>query len=250
MQQPQQPLIRKHGGFRKLTSFMMATIIYHGTVAFCRRFVKSSRQTDQMVQAARSGRQNIAEGSERAGTSTETEIQLTDVARASLVELLLDLEDFLLFQGVLPWQEASPEAKAVSAVQVERLDFTGDISLAFGKRVLEEKAKFACWLDSDDPVVVANALINLCHRTLYFLRRQVDALGQRFLDQGGFREHMRHCREETRAQAAAALECPDCGKPMRHCMAKAGANAGKPFWGCSAYPACRGTREMEQEKGA
>jgi len=243
----QQPLIRKHGGFRKLTSFMMATIIYHGTVSFCRRFVKRSRQTDQMIQAARSGRQNIAEGSERAGTSTETEIQLTDVARASLVELLLDLEDFLLFQGVLPWSEESPEAKAVSAVQVGHFDFCGDISHAFGKQVFEEKAKFARWLDADDPTMVANALINLCHRTLYFLRRQVDALGQRFLEEGGFREHMRRCREETRVQGEEAPECPDCGKPMRRCMARSGANAGKPFWGCSTYPACRGTREMETE---
>ena len=248
MQQSQQPLIRKHGGFRKLTSFMMSTIIYYGTVSFCRRFVKSSRQADQMTQAARSGRQNIAEGSERAGTSSETEIQLTDVARASLVELLLDLEDYLLLQGILPWTEESADAKAVSAVQVGRFDFTGDISHAFGTQVLAEKAKFARWLDSDDPVVVANALINLCHRTLYFLRRQVDALGQRFLDEGGFKEHMRRCREEVRAQNSDAPECPSCGKPMRQCTAKTGPKVGQPFWGCSSYPACKGTREFETKQ--
>jgi len=248
MPQSQQPLIRKHGGFRKLTSFMMSTIVYYGTVSFCRRFVKSSRQSDQMTQAARSGRQNIAEGSERAGTSSETEIQLTDVARASLVELLLDLEDFLLLQDILPWSEESAEAKAVSAVQVDRFDFSGDISHAFGKQVLVEKAKFARWLDADDPVIVANALINLCHRTLYFLRRQVDALGQRFLDEGGFKEHMRRCREETRAKAVDAPECPSCGKPMRQCTAKTGPKTGQPFWGCSAYPACKGTREFEPKQ--
>lgn len=237
-------LIKKHGGYRKLASFMMATVIYYGTVSFCRRFVKSMRQTDQMVQAARSGRQNIAEGSERAGTSAQTEIQLTDVARASLVELLLDLEDFLLMQEILPWSEDSPEAKAVSAVHVGHFENTGDTSHAFGKRVLEEKAKFVPWLDSDDPVVVANTLINLCHRTLFLLRRQLDALGQRFLEEGGFKEHMHRCREEARSQDSPAPECPSCGKTMRSCTAKSGPKAGHRFWGCRDFPACTGIREL------
>ena len=240
-------LIKKHGGYRKLASFMMSTIIYYGTVSFCRRFVKSMRQTDQMVQAARSGRQNIAEGSERAGTSAQTEIQLTDVARASLVELLLDLEDFLLMQEILPWSEDSPESKAVSAVHVGHFENTGDTSHAFGKRVLEEKANFAQWLDSDDPTVVANTLINLCHRTLFLLRRQVGALGQRFLEEGGFKEHMHRCREDVRSQDPQAPECPVCGKSMRACTAKTGSKAGHRFWGCRDFPACKGTRELAEK---
>ncbi|MFH1707783.1 MAG: four helix bundle protein [Planctomycetota bacterium] len=108
------PLIPPHGGFRKLRSFQTAQLVYDGTVVFCNRFIdKRSRTHDQMVQAARSGVQNIAEGSMASGTSKKTELKLTGVARASLAELLLDYEDFLRQRGLRLWTKDAPEALAV-----------------------------------------------------------------------------------------------------------------------------------------
>src|SRR5512134_3367100 len=104
----------QHGGFRKLRSFQTAQLAYDGTVIFCDRFIdKRSRTHDQMVQAARSGVQNIAEGSLASATSKEAELKLTNVARSSLEELLLDFEDFLRQRGMRLWDKNSPEALAV-----------------------------------------------------------------------------------------------------------------------------------------
>lgn len=97
-------LIPQHGGFRKLKSFQLARLVYDITLRFCNRFVTTrSRTHDQMVQAARSGVQNIAEGSQASGTSKKTELKLTNVARASLEELRLDYEDFLRQHQLLKW---------------------------------------------------------------------------------------------------------------------------------------------------
>jgi len=101
-------LIPPHGGYRKLKSFQSAELVYDATVKFCDRFIdKRSRTHDQMVQAARSGRQNIAEGSQASGTSKKTELKLVGVARASLEELLLDYEDFLRQRGLALWGKRS-----------------------------------------------------------------------------------------------------------------------------------------------
>src|SRR5580765_224340 len=113
--------LRPHGGYRRLRSFQVTEIIYDGTVVFCDRFVdKRSRTHDQMVQAARSGRQNIAEGSRAAATSSQTELRLVNVARASLDELLLDYEDFLRQRGKVMWRKDDPAARAVRAVGMRR----------------------------------------------------------------------------------------------------------------------------------
>ncbi len=109
--------LRPSGGYRALRSFRTATIIYDATVSFCERFIdKRSRLVDQMVQAARSGRQNIAEGSRASATSSQTELRLVNVARASLDELLLDYEDFLRQRGKQQWSKDDAAAKAVRAV--------------------------------------------------------------------------------------------------------------------------------------
>src|SRR6476646_1597863 len=109
--------LRPHGGYRRLRSFQVTEIIYDGTVVFCDRFVnKRSRTHDQMVQAARSGRQNIAEGTRAAATSSQTELRLINVARASLDELLLDYEDFLRQHRLPQWRKDDPQAEAVRAV--------------------------------------------------------------------------------------------------------------------------------------
>jgi len=119
--------LRPSGGYRTLRSFQAATVIYDATVSFCERFIdKRSRLVDQMVQAARSGRQNIAEGSRASATSSQTELRLVNVARASLDELLLDYEDFLRQRGKRQWTKDDAEAKAVRAVgknrQIDRTD--------------------------------------------------------------------------------------------------------------------------------
>ena len=116
MQEPRKKLLPS-GGYRKTASFQTATILYDATVWFCEKFLDPrSRTVDQMVQAARSGRQNIAEGSRAAATSSQTELRLVNVARASLEELLLDYEDYLRHRRLPQWAPESPEAGEVRAV--------------------------------------------------------------------------------------------------------------------------------------
>jgi len=110
-------LIPPHGGYQNLQSYQMAEIVYDATVVFCDRFVsKRSRTHDQMVQAARSGKQNIAEGSMASGTSKKTELKLVGVARASLEELLLDFQDYLRQHRLPLWSKEHPKAKKVRAL--------------------------------------------------------------------------------------------------------------------------------------
>jgi len=112
-----QTRVRPSGGYRRLRSFQTATLIYDATVSFCRRFIdQRSRTVDQMVQAARSGRQNIAEGSRASATSSQTELRLVNVARASLDELLLDYEDFLRQRQLHQWGKDDREAREVREV--------------------------------------------------------------------------------------------------------------------------------------
>src|SRR3990172_1301256 len=148
--------IRPSGGYRKLRAFQTATVVYDATVSFCERFVdKRSRTTDQMVQAARSGRQNIAEGSRASATSSQTELRLVNVARASLDELLLDYEDFLRQRGKRQWKKDDRQAPAVRAVGRKHPSDLPDQS---------DSAAYAPWLNHADPAVVANAVICLIHQ--------------------------------------------------------------------------------------
>src|SRR5256885_13492674 len=114
-------LIPPHGGYRELKSFQHAELVYDATVKFCDRFIdKRSRTHDQMVQAARSGRQNIAEGSQASGTSRKFELKLVAVARASLEELLLDYEDFLRQRDLVLWAKDHPMAQVVRRLAYEK----------------------------------------------------------------------------------------------------------------------------------
>ena len=113
-QQQPEGLIPSHGGYRKLKSFQVAQLAYDVTVRFCDRYInKRSRTHDQMVQAARSGVQNIAEGSQASGTSKKFELKLTNVARASLEELLLDFQDFLRQRNLSLWGKTHPWAQRI-----------------------------------------------------------------------------------------------------------------------------------------
>jgi four helix bundle suffix protein len=249
-------LFDKHGGFRRLHSFTLATIIQIETLRFCRRFLThearetkdkfydpKGRQYDQMTQAARSGRQNIIEGSERVATSKDTEMKLTDVARASLSELRGDYEMVILDRGRLPWSVHAAEAKAVNAVSLDAATFEDDMVHESAKHALVQRKKYARWLDVDDAAVVANAMLLIIGRALNMLKSQIESQGKAFEETGGFSERLTAKRVEAREKGKpAAPECPLCGKTMRRRSSAKGR-----FWGCSAYPDCKGSRPMGEE---
>ena len=243
--------LRPSGGYRALRSFRTATIIYDATVSFCELFIdKRSRLVDQMVQAARSGRQNIAEGSLASATSSQTELRLVNVARASLDELLLDYEDFLRQRGKRQWSKDDAAAKAVRAVGQKHASYPTDRSDRTDQS--DEKA-YEAWLNNPDSAVVANALICLIHQANYLLDQQIAGLERSFVNEGGYSEQLAAARVKKRSEGlyrpegtdpAAAMPLPDCrlcGKPMVLRTAKQGKNAGSQFLGCSGYPECRGT---------
>lgn len=168
----------KSGGYRSLASFQTATIVYDYTVEFCEKYIKMFRMQDQMIQAARSGRQNIAEGSQASLTSKKTELKLTNVARASLEELLLDYEDFLR-QGNLPlWSKNEPGAK-----QVRYLAYLNNKTYKTYETYIHH------------PELAANAAICLIHQATYLLNRQLAALEQSFLESGGFTQRLYQARK-------------------------------------------------------
>ncbi len=246
--------LRPSGGYRNLRSFQAATVIYDATVSFCARFVDSrSRTRDQMVQAARSGRQNIAEGSRASAISSQTELRLINVARASLDELLLDYEDHLRQHGYAQWAKDSPEAAAVRRVAGMRADREKRSDEA------EPAADYRPWLAHDNPAIVANAVICLIHQANYLLDRQIQALERQFVTQGGYSERLAAARLRERAklnrsdrsdpsdrsdQGAEPPACPLCGGLMAVRTARKGPHAGSRFWGCAKYPNCKGTKPL------
>lgn len=248
------PLFDKCGGYRKMHSFTFATLIHLETISFCKRFIpwqedQLGKTSAQMIGAARSGRQNIIEGSERSSTSKETEIKLIDVARASLAELLGDYEVFLGDSEVIPWSRNDPEYRKIAATQLPDYHNNDDQMHEYWKYYHENKKAFAPWFRSDEPAVVANAMLILIQRTMAMLSSQLRYLGETFLNEGGFRERMYQCRTDARDEKTQteenAPECPECGRPMRKRNAQKGNKAGNLFWGCTAFPECRGTREIE-----
>jgi four helix bundle suffix protein len=178
--------IPPHGGYDKLLSFEKARVVFDATLAFCDRFIRPGDRTrDQMVQAARSGKQNIVEGSQASGTSKETELKLVGVARASLEELLQDYLDFLRRRGVAPWDKNSREA-----VFVRRLGWRKDTSYETYKTYIETR----------QPEVVANIILCVIHQANYLLDQQLRQLEKAFLREGGLRERMTHARLAERAR--------------------------------------------------
>lgn len=177
-------LIPPHGGYRKLKSYQTAEIIYDATVAFCARFVdRRSRTTDQMVQAARSGKQNIAEGCQASGTSKKTELKLINVARASLEELLQDYEDFLRQRSLALWPKDHPQTKTIRG-------------LAY--RSNRSYSTYKTYIEGAPPETAANTLLCLIHQANYLLDRQLRQLEQQFLDEGGFTERLYAARRRSR----------------------------------------------------
>ncbi len=184
---PPQTFLPPHGGYENLLSFKKARIVYDGTVCFCDRFVdRRSRTHDQMVQAARSGKQNILEGSRASGTSKETELKLTNVARASLEELLEDYRDALRTSGEELWAKDSKEALFVRKL---------------GSKPNSSYEDFRLYLETRPAPVVANILISLIHQTNYLLDQQIRRLEQDFLKEGGLRERMSRARLAVRSRS-------------------------------------------------
>jgi restriction system protein len=188
-------LIPPHGGYRKLRSFQCAQLVYDATVIFCNRFIdKRSRTHDQMVQAARSGVQNIAEGSKASATSKKTELKLTGTARASLEELLLDYEDFLRQRGLRLWHKESPEALAVRKKYLSDQPDRSDKS----DRPDRSAPSDPYGISAATPEVAANTLICLINQASYLLGRQLQKLEQQFLEEGGFTERLYRERQARR----------------------------------------------------
>ncbi|MCL2028305.1 MAG: four helix bundle suffix domain-containing protein [Bacteroidales bacterium] len=176
--------IPAHGGYRHLKSYQKAEIIYDGTVYFTKRFFgKYDRTIGQMVQAARSGKQNIVEASMASGTSKEMEIKLTNVARASLEELLIDYQDFLRTNKLPLWDK---EHKF--AVRLRVLNKIPDATYETFRKAIEHES----------PEICANSMIGLIKVASFLLHQQIKTLEQAFLREGGLRERMTRARLSIR----------------------------------------------------
>jgi four helix bundle suffix protein len=173
-----------HGNYRQLLSYQKAEVIYDLTFHFCQRFLsRGDRTIDQMVQAARSGKQNIVEGSKASVTSTETEIKLTNVARASLEELLQDYQDFLCVRGQAIWCRDSKEALFVRKL---------------GSKPHTSYESYSSYVETRPAQVVANIALCLIHQANYLLDQQIRRLERDFVKEGGIRERMTRARLEQR----------------------------------------------------
>ena len=200
-------LIPKHGGYRKLKSFQIAQLVYDITVRFCDRYVdRFSRTRDQMVQAARSGVQNIAEGSQASATSKKTELKLTQVARASLEELKLDYEDFLRQRGLVQWDRENPLRQALIDRRCKAADEVAAwIVETVKKHGLSGQGGHAGQGETRStlstkvyPEYSANAALVLLAVACALLDRQVERLARDFEDHGGFTERLYRIRSEKR----------------------------------------------------
>ena len=178
--------IPHHGGYETLLSYQKSEIVFDGTVRFCERFLsRRDRTYDQMVQAARSGKQNIVEGSQASGMSKQMEIKLTSVARASLEELLMDYRDFLRLRGVEEWTKDHAYTKRLRELN---------------RQPGANYETFKKGIEHTDPAIAANVMIGLIRLTNYLLDRQIEHLEKTFVEEGGLRERMTRARLIERAK--------------------------------------------------
>ena len=200
-----EPLIPKHGGYRRLKSFQLAQLIYDVTVRFCERYVeRQSRTRDQMVQAARSGVQNIAEGSQASGTSKKSELKLTNVARASLEELRLDYEDFLRQRGL---RLLAPDHPTLVRFKKRRCATVEEVRLwvedEHRRARTNTKSKTVSVREGpcqslSASTLVANAALSLLNLCCYLLDRQLAAQAEAFEKEGGFTERLYRIRSQKK----------------------------------------------------
>jgi four helix bundle suffix protein len=177
-------LLPPRGDYHTLLSFQKAEIVYDITFRFAHKFLeRGDRTIDQMIQSARSGKKNILEGSKAAITSRETEIKLTNVARASLEELLDDYLDFLRTRDLPIWDKESKEAHYVRR---------------FGRKTPQTYKDYREFVETRPPEIVANIAVCLIHQTNYLIDQQLKRLEKDFLEQGGLRERMTRARQQAR----------------------------------------------------
>lgn len=180
---PYNTILRRHGDYRKLLSYKKSDVIYRLTFRFCERFLnRGDRTIDQMVQAARSCKQNIVEGSEAAAASLQTEMKLLNVAKASLQELLEDYTDYLHTRGHSIWMSDSEQVQAMRRLGREHEDAEFFLTLA----------------ETRPDSTVANMALVLIHQADTLLRSQLEKCEERFREEGGWTEHMAHMRREYR----------------------------------------------------
>lgn len=173
-----------HGGYKNLITYQKSEIIYDGTIYFTKRFFrKYDRTIDQMVQAARSGKQNIVEASMASGTSKEMEIKLTNVARASLEELRIDYQDFLRTNNLPIWEK---EHRLVT--RLRELNKIPNATYETFRKAIE----------NESPEICANVMIGLIAVVSYLLSKQIKTLETAFINEGGLRERMTKSRIEQR----------------------------------------------------
>ncbi len=249
-------IIAPYGGYRKTISFGMVCLIYHATTTFCRRNYTYKndplgKTVGQMIGAARSARQNLIEASSRAGTSPGTELNLLDVAKASLQELAGDYEAFLLDRGEVPWSDGEKVAEEFRALRFDPFEpGVGNVRHNFGKHFLRMKTRFASILEAADPVMAANGILLAIDKASIFLRRQMERNEESVASNGGLTTHRGNARitlgEANKNSISETDEdaprCPKCGVPMVKRLAKKGHNAGNVFWSCPHWPECDGTR--------
>ncbi|NLV45064.1 MAG: four helix bundle protein [Candidatus Hydrogenedentes bacterium] len=202
-----EPVIPPHGGYRNLKSFQVAQLVYDLTVRFCDSYIdRRSRTHDQMVQAARSGVQNIAEGSLASATSKATEMKLTNVAKASLGELLRDYEDFLRQRGLPQWEKDDPRREDLFQQRCS----TADEVAQWAARLHEGERSGLCGpggpggqqqpnaKSATYPEIAANAALLLITVAISLLDRQLIAQAETFEKEGGFRERLYRIRQQAR----------------------------------------------------
>jgi four helix bundle suffix protein len=204
-----EPLIPKHGGYRKLKSFQVAQLVYDITIRFCDRYIeKRSRTHDQMVQAARSGVQNIAEGSMASATSRKTELKLTNVAKASLEELRLDYENFLRQRKLVLWKNDDPRRKSLVAQRCQNADevaaWVYNVYWEKNGHSVATKPPSIKSISSIKSIAsiyaetAANAALVLIGVAIALLNRQVASQAKSFENEGGFTERLYRVRKNTR----------------------------------------------------
>lgn len=239
-------LFRKSSGYRYMDAFVIASITELATEHFCRKFLNlkndpGGRTFSQMTHAARSGCRNFAEGSERIKTSYATAIKLLDVARASLCELRDDFNKWVMLHWQVPWEQESDEAQRVYKIRLDTPDYGKDVNQVFCRHVLNQYKKFEPNLSSDDAMARANTLIILIRRTIIMLEKYIQKVGEDFTDEGGFHERMSDVRHEARTHQNKPSQqgpaCPECGEIT---ILRKARKDNHEFWGCSAFPACRG----------
>jgi four helix bundle suffix protein len=176
--------IPSHGGYKNLITYQKSEIIYDGTIYFTRRFfTKFDRTIDQMVQAARSGKQNIVEASMASGTSKEMEIKLTNVARASLEELKIDFQDFLRTNKLPIWDKDHR-----LTTRFREINKTPNATYQTYQKAIE----------NEQPEICANSMICLINIVSYLLAQQIKSLEKAFINEGGLKERMTRARIEHR----------------------------------------------------